>query len=148
MMNPFNMDASSWEKFGTELKSTTPVLRFKFRPTVRHWAEVFVAESTARAAAIPSKKPTGRIQRSFRIVGRGDNVVVYAGGPSAPEAAPLENDGKFGTFRHPVFGNREVWVAQKGRPFFTPAFRSVTASLPERGMNIFFDDTFHHIGYV
>lgn len=27
-----------------------------------------------------------------------------------------------GVFRHPVFGNRKVWVSQKTRPFLAPAF--------------------------
>lgn len=137
------MHAESWLKFGAELQSTTPVLRFGTRSTVRHWAEAFVAAALAKASW-----SRGRVQASFRIVGQGDNVVVYAGGQGAPEAAPLDNEGKSGTFRHPVFGNRDVWVAQKARPFFTPAFRTVTAALPEREMGVFFDETFKHIGYV
>lgn len=142
MPNPFTMHAAEWDRFGAELKSTTPALRFGFRPTVRNWANVFTAQAVAASAW------SSRIPQSFRIVGEGDNVVVYAGGEQAPEAAPLENDGKRGYFRHPVFGNDDVWVDQKARPFFTPAFRSVTAALPDRQMGVFFDSTYRHIGYI
>lgn len=141
-MAAFDIHAPDWQKFGSELRSTSPALRFKTRATVRHWAEVFTAESVAAAAF------SSHIPGSFRIVGMGDNVVVYAGGESAPSAAPIENEGKRGTFRHPVFGNRDVWVSQRARPFFGPAFNRVTAALPEREMGVFFNETFHHIGYV
>ena len=62
-----------------------------------------------------------RIPGSIRVrTGRG-NVRVVAGGPTAPDAAPLENKGQSGNFRHPVWGNREVWVDQPARPFLAPA---------------------------
>lgn len=31
--------------------------------------------------------------------------------------------GQGGTFRHPVFGNREEWVSQATRPYAWPAIR-------------------------
>jgi hypothetical protein len=44
----------------------------------------------------------------------------------APHARPFEGlqTGMRGrkVFRHPVFGNREVWVSQPTRPFLAPAF--------------------------
>lgn len=49
------------------------------------------------------------------------SVKVVAGGPNAPDAAPLENHGKAGKFRHPVYGNRQVWVDQPARPYLAPA---------------------------
>ena len=51
------------------------------------------------------------------------SVSVTAGGKRAPEAVVLEHGGVEGTFRHPVFGNRDVWVSQKARPFLAPAFK-------------------------
>ncbi len=138
----FSLSAPSFLDFGPQLRESAHTLRFGFRPVVRHWAELFMAESMAASSW------SSRIPGSFTIQGAGDNVVVRAAGDAAPEGAPLENEGKRGTFRHPVFGNREVWVDQKARPFFNPVFLRVTAELPDREMAVFFDETFHSIGYV
>lgn len=45
-------------------------------------------------------------------------VFIRVNRNKAPHARPLENFGAAGTFRHPVFGNTDVWVAQQARPFF------------------------------
>lgn len=42
----------------------------------------------------------------------------------APHARLFEFPGRGGSFRHPVYGNREVWVQQRGRPFIRPAIRA------------------------
>jgi len=39
----------------------------------------------------------------------------------APHARPYEGLSSGSSFRHPVFGNRNVWVAERARPFFFPA---------------------------
>ena len=62
-----------------------------------------------------------RIPGSVRLIARGLNSAVKAGGSAAPHAKPYEHSGVAGTFRHPVFGNRENWVPQKARPFLGPA---------------------------
>jgi hypothetical protein len=49
--------------------------------------------------------------------------IKVAKGP-APHARLYEFPGRGGSFRHPVFGNNEVWVEQKGRPFIRPAIRA------------------------
>lgn len=41
----------------------------------------------------------------------------------APHARAYEGLGQGGSFRHPVYGNREVWVEQKTRPYLWPAVR-------------------------
>lgn len=62
-----------------------------------------------------------RIADSIRVMANNKGVQVKAGGAKAPHAAAFENDGKAGTFRHPVFGNREVWVDQTAHPFLLPS---------------------------
>lgn len=54
----------------------------------------------------------------------GSSAYVKAGGAKAPHAVPFENDGKDGTFRHPVFGNRKLWVSQKAHPTATQALEA------------------------
>ncbi len=48
-------------------------------------------------------------------------IGVRVAGRQAPHARPLEGAGGQAWFRHPVFGNREVWVNQRTRPFLGPA---------------------------
>jgi hypothetical protein len=50
-------------------------------------------------------------------------VTFRVNSTKAPHARPIEHDGQAGTFRHPVYGNRKVWVSQVARPFF---YRAVT----------------------
>lgn len=59
---------------------------------------------------------------------RGMNVKVIAGPPqytNTPHggglAAAMEHRGQGGTFRHPVFGDREKWVTQAAHPYLAPA---------------------------
>jgi hypothetical protein len=56
----------------------------------------------------------------------GATVSVQAGGIKAPIAGLFElgNQGQKdskGHFRHPVFGDSDVWVTQRGYPFLRPA---------------------------
>lgn len=78
------------------------------------------------ATAAASQAST-RIPGSMRLVSRGGrghvSVSIRAGGKKAPNAAAFENGGKAGTFRHPVFGNRSVWVEQEAHPALLPALR-------------------------
>lgn len=62
-----------------------------------------------------------KIPGSVGVRRRGTRVRIQAGGTKAPDAAPLENHGNPGTFRHPVFGNFDVWVSQPARPSLTKA---------------------------
>lgn len=57
---------------------------------------------------------------------------VQAGGDAAQYAPAFENQGKVGTFRHPVFGNREVWVNQQAHPFLRPALQAQSANLAKK----------------
>lgn len=70
---------------------------------------------------------SSRIPGSVRVHARMSVAVVEAGGPSAPHAAPLENEGREGFFRHPVNAwarhdrGAWKWADQRARPFLHPA---------------------------
>lgn len=49
------------------------------------------------------------------------SVELRVNSKRAPHARPYEGMGSPGTFRHPVYGHRTVWVSQATRPFFFPA---------------------------
>lgn len=83
-----------------------------------------------RSAAEPIKRQVqGNASWSSRIPGavsigtafsaRRTGVFLRVNAKKAPHARPFENDGKGGTFRHPVFGT-DTWVTQSARPFFFP----------------------------
>lgn len=63
-----------------------------------------------------------RISVRFGGKAAGASVVVRAA--RAPHARPYEHLGSPGTFRHPAYGNRRVWVEQAARPFLFPAARA------------------------
>lgn len=49
------------------------------------------------------------------------SVEIRVNHRAAPHARPYEGIGTRGsTFRHPVYGNRDVWVDEQTRPFFFP----------------------------
>lgn len=75
--------------------------------------------ATAARAAISGTSQ--RISDSIRVLANNKGVQIKAGGAKAPHAAPFENEGKSGTFRHPVFGNRNVWVSQPAHPYLLPS---------------------------
>lgn len=67
---------------------------------------------------------------STRFTARTTAVLITVNRKQAPHARPLENDGKPGTFVHPVFGRktrfrgRPVVARQQARPFFAKAIKA------------------------
>ena len=60
---------------------------------------------------------------SFAPVGHGTVAILAQGGPITGllEDGNKGSGGAGGTFRHPVFGNPEVWVNQPMHPYLRPA---------------------------
>jgi hypothetical protein len=50
----------------------------------------------------------------------------------APHARAYDNKGKFGTFRHPLFGDRNHWITQHARPYLEPAAEPWISTIDER----------------
>lgn len=109
------IDLSDLKDFAKVLKKIEPQLQRDFFKSLSAAGELTATQ--ARANASFSRK----IPRTIVVKRRGLRVRIQAGGDDAPNAAPLEHGGVEGTFRHPVFGNREVWVDQQAHPFLTPA---------------------------
>lgn len=103
-----------------DMRKLTPETQKAVRPKLRQ-AGRLVAEDAKRRAAWSSRIPgTIRVRTSFRE--NRENVTVLAGDSGAPHARPYEGISvRGGTFRHPVYGNRDNWVAQEARPFLFPA---------------------------
>ena len=97
------------------MRRAAPEVAKDLKGSLRRAGEIVAADARSRAGF------SSRIPGTVKVRVSGPSVSVVAGGSGAPGAAPLENRGRSGTFRHPVFGNRDVWVAQEAHPFLVPA---------------------------
>lgn len=103
-------------------------LRRELRPKLRAAVDVIVADMRGRAGY--SSRIPGAIRVTSSFSGRrgGGGVSIRVDRKRAPHARALEGMDRKGrtasSFRHPVFGDRDVWVSQPTRPFFFPAVRA------------------------
>lgn len=109
-------DAASLKRMGAALRRSQPAMYKELQRALRE-----EGQKIARRAKDNASWST-RIPATVKVRTSGVNsVIISAGGAAAPEAKPLEHAGAEGTFRHPVFGDRQVWVDQPARPFLHPA---------------------------
>lgn len=98
------------------LRAASPAAYRSYQRTVRVGAAKVLADAQSRASYSQKIPGSGRV----RMLPNGNARVTF-GGPSAPDAAPLENRGR-GFVRHPLFGNRNFWYTTQLPAFLTPAF--------------------------
>ncbi len=120
------MDASELRALSRALKKAEPALAKDFTRALKDSAEIVAVKARANASF------SSRIPKTIRASGTTVSAKVVAGGDAAPHAAPLEHGGKGGTFRHPVYGNLNVWVPQPAHPFLTPAGEESAPLVQER----------------
>lgn len=127
-----------------ELKRTARQLRAlndkeltkRFRKELRAAAKPLVPAVRQGARQIPSKRGysaeglRGRLSRAVKLevktTGRQVGVRVRVDGRKMPDkqgSLPAYIEGNKPRWRHPVYGNREVWVQQPARPFFYKSLR-------------------------
>ena len=109
-------DTRQLKALGNALRKSQPALYKETQRALRAVGETVRARAATKASWSTRIPPTLKV----RVSGL-NSVIVSAGGSAAPGAKPLEHAGAEGTFRHPVFGNRDVWVDQPARPFLHPA---------------------------
>lgn len=104
------------------------------------------AAASARAAvlSIPTKGPgtglRGRIAAGIKVKVSSSSVRIASTGRLAPEMEGVEP-----RWRHPVYGNREVWVQQPPRPTFFKAIRPHQAAF-DRAAQQSMDDALREAG--
>ena len=85
-----------------------------------------VIKSTIIPAAKANAGWSSRIPGSIKPVVGTKTIGARIASRQAPHGRPyeaLQKGRRFRShFRHPVYGNREVWVNQRTRPFLAPAF--------------------------
>lgn len=112
------VDTTQLRQLYADLKGVEGNLRVELRKGVKNAADPMV-QKVRSAAAWSSRIPAAvTVKPSFAAKGASVSIIVNQA--AAPEAAPLEHGGQGGSFRHPVFGDRNAWVAQPARPFFYP----------------------------
>lgn len=103
-----------------ELGQMTPVMRSELRRGLR-----LVGASTlssAKGHASWSTRIPGAITLRVSTSSRSAGIYLRVDSAKAPHARPFEGlSSRTGFFRHPVFGDTDVWVAQRERRFLLPA---------------------------
>ena len=113
------VDATGLTVLADRLEAVPAALRPAMRGPLTAAGRV-VRDAAARNAAWSSRIPAA-LRVRVSLGGRnGIGVTVSASHTAAPPARPYEGMVS-NPFRHPVFGNREVWVPQTTRPFLRPA---------------------------
>lgn len=83
-------------------------------------------EEIKEAAKVIASEHSQKIPPTINMTAMPGTVVITAGDSTSPLAALYELGNRGGkrtspTFRHPVFGNRDVWVEQPRYRFLAPA---------------------------
>lgn len=103
---------------------TIPVeIRREVRPAMKQ-AGARIESDMKRRSSFSQRIP-GAITMKVGFGRKTSGITFRVDADAAPHARVLErgNIGRRGsTFRHPVYGNRDVWASQPTRPFFFPAF--------------------------
>lgn len=116
MTDPVKFDAAALQELSAAFRRVAPQTYKASQKVIRTAALEILADADTRVSY------SRRIARTGRVTMRGLNAVISFGGDAAPNASPIENDGK-GFVRHPVFGNMDVWTDKNSHPpFLHPAF--------------------------
>lgn len=140
-------DSGDLRRVSRELrKMDSPEIKKRFRKELRAAAAPLVPRVRASIRSIPSSRGyspdglRGRMAKATRLevktVGRQAGVAIRVDGrkmPSHQKSLPSMVEGKK-RWRHPVFGNREVWVTQTGHPYFYNVVR-VAGPASRRAVN-------------
>ena len=128
------IDPQEWFRLKKELDAFDPSLAKALRTRIRNAGKVAAGEvkktlamsspgggtddGSSRAALIAAT----RVSVSFAKKAAGARIVTGSTRLAAKNKGLLNVYNKK-TFRHPVFGDKSNWVAQKGRPYFGTVIR-------------------------
>ena len=105
-----------------DLGALSPAMRRELRVAMLRAGKE--AHQDARNRASWSSRIPAAITMGARTGGKSVGVFLRVDAARAPHGRPFEGiTDRRPTFRHPVFGDRDVWVAQATRPFLAPAVR-------------------------
>lgn len=148
----FVRDSGDLRRISRELRAMDDKkLKAKFRRELRKAATPLVPKVRASIRSIPSKQAyspdglRGSLSRATRVevktTGREAGVAIRVDGRKMPahmKSLPSMVEGKK-RWRHPVFGNRDVWVDQPKQPYFYNVVRAA-GPLARRAVGRVLDD--------
>lgn len=102
-------------RIAATLREMPTDVRRGLRPALQQAAAPIIAKAKVNASW--SRRIPGAIRLS--VLKRG--VAIRVSSKRAPHARPYEGVTGGRTFRHPLFGDRDSWYAQRTRPFLEPA---------------------------
>jgi hypothetical protein len=120
-------------RLARELGMVPIELRRELRPQLRA-AAVHIVDDMKDRASYSTRIPNA-ITMSVAFGARSGGITIRVNSKKAPHARVLErgNDAsRSATFRHPVFGDTDVWVTQPTHPFFFPAIKTGRPELQKR----------------
>lgn len=121
-----SIDTKDLNQIYKDLKEVEGNLRVEMRKGIK------VAIEPVKAAVIDeaswSSRIPGAVKTKVSFNAKSAGASVYVDSDVAPEAAPINNRDHSGSFRHPVFGDRETWTNQQARPFMQVALRAANGS--------------------
>lgn len=121
-MNPLHIGTDDFLAFAKALREAEPLVARELRTRLRAAGEVVAAQARTNAAEFSRSIPASvkvRIQRNDVIVEGGVGGVVIAGLFEVGDNSPGSS-----SWRHPVFGDTNVWVEQDTHPWLQPAVDS------------------------
>lgn len=113
------VDVTDFKRFAKALMVASPLIYKTFRINMRGVGDIVAEEARSIVSGVSQTVPD-----SIKVRVSSSTVSVVAGGSGVPMAGLLELGnvkGSGSTFRHPVFGNRNVWVDQPTHPYLAPA---------------------------
>ncbi|WFE45304.1 hypothetical protein [Verrucosispora sp. WMMD1129] len=112
-----------------DLRQIPREVRRDLRPALKAVGEKVAQDARGRASW------SRRIPRAIKVkvlFGQAkQGVIITVDSRRAPHARPYEGITGRGSFRHPYFGNRDRWYAQRTRPFLEPAAQAKRAAVRE-----------------
>lgn len=116
----WGVDFASLDLFMDEMRNVPKDMRRQVRKAIVK-ATADIRNDMARRASWSSRIP-GAI--GVRVAFAQARTTIRVDARKAPHARPYEGVGRGNTFRHPVYGNYDIWVTQGTRSFFFPAVRT------------------------
>lgn len=112
-----------------DLKTADPLLLKELRTGIKKAAEPARRQVQQNATAVSNRIAAAVPPARVSFAKRGASVRIAVNAKKAPHARPIENKGKPGTFRHPLFGNRNRWIKQPAKPFFWAGIRQADPAI-------------------
>lgn len=109
-------DTREFARFQKDLRRLAPETKKELNKELKTLLRRDILPDAKKHASWSSRIP-GQIKPQVTV----RKVGLRVRSAKVPHARPYEGISQGATFRHPVFGNRSVWVEQRARPFLLPA---------------------------